>query len=461
MKNRFQFRPLVIIIGAFLAYQNCAKVHFSTEQNMTVESSEIPVCSVEESTQCLIPHGYGIACVNIDNSVGSCRSLVCDPGYKLDESDNCVLSSCEPAMDPENACSSSLVVGYGQCAVSGKGVVGNSCVPLFCRKGQQEASNGNCPVSSCVEGASCKERNGSGAESCSSSEGTCVLNQCNEGFDLKAGVCIARTCAVGETKNCMTEWGPGTRKCSDKHFDMICEPLSCPAYFEIKTADHGYKICSPILCPKGREPSGACTVPTTTTTTTTLAPRPFSCRQYQAVSFPATIPARDSVTGICYYQKILSAVPAGMSGGTKLTSIFARSHDPVTYGQTLSPYILGQATPKFTLMGARNLKLSGAVQQLTSIQVDNFLVVGITNESRNQTTVQAYGTEDSAIIGTNGVKVNNQMIALTPFQSGGTATIDALLINKTFNPNENYLIDIKALDCGGSKELSDVYLVFE
>lgn len=187
----------------------------------------------------------------------------------------------------------------------------------------------------------------------------------------------------------------------------------------------------------------------------------FACKQFvEIASFPFMVPARD-INGICYYSKLFNAIANGPSTGNKEASVIARNHG--SGPNPTNPFILDKSSREFKLLGERAIKLSGQFNQLAAIKVDNFLAVGkrLKTENEAMTSWKSYGTQDSTIVGTNYIKINDVDNVLTPFGAAGTATVNALLLTQDFDVMKNYVLDVNALDCGGSRELSNVYLVFQ
>lgn len=198
----------------------------------------------------------------------------------------------------------------------------------------------------------------------------------------------------------------------------------------------------------------------------------FSCQHIVLLplSNPLIVPARDASTGICYAVQIFQAIPNGKSNLTTTidNDVISRNHDsgPATH----HPYLMGQATAVVKFEGLRNIKLSGSPSNAdASIKIDNFALIGfkaVSNASASLSELSAsdyaaFGTSDSIISGTNGVKLYDEVVPLTPFGPSGTATVSALDISQAISVNQNYLLDVRAEDCGGSRELSDVYIVFQ
>jgi hypothetical protein len=196
---------------------------------------------------------------------------------------------------------------------------------------------------------------------------------------------------------------------------------------------------------------------------------PYECKSFvEITSFPTHVPQRTS-EGICYYAKIFDQVASGPSSGAQMSNVLSRIHgsgvieDALSLRNVAAPYILGTFTNLFTLDGERTVKLSGSGSALSSLRVDNYVLAGsrLAASSREISNYRAWGTADSAIGTTGNIKVNDKDVPLASFGAGGTATIGTLTLTNGFLVGEQYEININALDCGGSKALSDVYLVFQ
>lgn len=195
----------------------------------------------------------------------------------------------------------------------------------------------------------------------------------------------------------------------------------------------------------------------------------FSCQTVKVLPLTADliVPARDS-SGTCYAIQIFQAIQDGPSNLTTTTDpqVISRNHDISTTDSTIThhPYLMGQATINLTFEGARNIKLSGQADSTSPISVDNFVMVGFGAQSTAglvPADYAAYGTSDSTVNNTNGVLLDNEGVALTPFASGGIATVEPLDISQSIAVHQSYTLDVRAEDCGGDRDLSDVYLLLQ
>jgi hypothetical protein len=192
----------------------------------------------------------------------------------------------------------------------------------------------------------------------------------------------------------------------------------------------------------------------------------YSCKSFVEIkTFPVVIPER-TADGVCYYAKLFDKIATGPSSGSRMTNVSARDHASglgAAPTNVAAPYVLGTFTNKVTLNGERSVKLSGSAQALTSILVDNFVLMGsrLASSTAAISNYRAFGSGDSAIGTTGKIKVNNADVALQAFESGGTATIGTLLLTSDFSVGKQYELNVNALDCGGSKAMSEIYLVFQ
>ncbi len=248
------------------------------------------------------------------------------------------------------------------------------------------------------------------------------------------------------------------------HRDLVC-------YVTAKNSENqrlDVQIDVPVNCGQRLKVNGEC--------------RDFACQTVQLLAqskegdvetastlIPAyQVPARTK-DGVCYAVKLANKIANGPSSLTteRDPSIISRNHNSNNNNiiRTHNPYLLAQAQLKYFLQGARTVRLAGALSSTASIKVDNFIVVGITprhdDGSTGEQDVRAYGTADSTLPGTDHILLNNQPLALKPFGSGGTSTINPLDITASSVPMVEHLLDLRALDCGGARELSEIYLLFQ
>jgi prepilin-type N-terminal cleavage/methylation domain-containing protein len=189
----------------------------------------------------------------------------------------------------------------------------------------------------------------------------------------------------------------------------------------------------------------------------------YGCSQFREItSYPIDIPPRTS-DHICYYKKLFSVIPFSPSSDTPNPNMYARNHSGGT--PNAAPLTLGFASNQFRLLGQRAVKLSGGISTVAPIVVDNFVVTGRRSyeESQLLNDWDANGTADSTISGYRGngyIQAYSQDVPLVSFGPAGTATVNALVL-KQFQIYRQYTADIHAMDCGGARQLSDVYLIFQ
>lgn len=192
----------------------------------------------------------------------------------------------------------------------------------------------------------------------------------------------------------------------------------------------------------------------------------FTCQSVVllAPSPNLNIPAR-SPNGICYAVKLFDAIASSASHLTAQLDydVVSRDHDSKVFA-TRNPYKLGSGLFNLKLEGPRKVKLSGGLDSSARILVDNFILVGIypLGSQPIKTYYKSYGTKDSTIdAGETYIEFKNDQIPLQPFASGGTATVEPLELVSDLLPMRAYTLDIRALDCGGWRELSEVYALFQ
>ncbi len=198
----------------------------------------------------------------------------------------------------------------------------------------------------------------------------------------------------------------------------------------------------------------------------------FGCKEVQQLALPSdgstlTIPARSN-KGYCYSIKLLDAIA---NSDSKLTSqhddsILSRDHDgPNEPSRTSHPYLLGRKNLSFIELGPRNIKLAGGNDAQSPILVDNYVLVGIAPQGAavNNSFYKSYGTADAVITlaGDGNILFGGMPLGLQSFGPGGTSTVAPLDITSNVSANTTYNLDFRAEDCGGVRELSDIYLLFQ
>lgn len=211
----------------------------------------------------------------------------------------------------------------------------------------------------------------------------------------------------------------------------------------------------------------------------------IDCQQVVEVTLPADgsplhVPARTD-KGICFTLKLVSAKAYNPSSKNpdRDGDVISADHDK---GETLNshPYNLGEKVVNLFLEGPRSIKLAGSPDGLSEIKVDNYILVGIapTTEIYDPIYYKAYGTSDCRIhnVPTNAIGItppynntegiaylsyNDYPVLLTPFATGGTASVTPFRVDGDMKTNRSYSLDFRALDCGGIAVTSDIYLSFE
>lgn len=196
----------------------------------------------------------------------------------------------------------------------------------------------------------------------------------------------------------------------------------------------------------------------------------FACLQVRTLGWNGQgtleIPARTS-EGICYAVQLLNPIANSKSNLTpeKDLDVYSRNHDNGTSqnkNDVVHPYSLGQKKLDFKLLGARTVNLAGGANATQPILVDNYILSAIYLKDAvvDDSIFKAYGTSDATIYETGAVKLRNTLIPLTPFRSSGTSEIAPLNLTSYVEINKTHTFELKALDCGGARELSAVYLLF-
>ncbi len=195
----------------------------------------------------------------------------------------------------------------------------------------------------------------------------------------------------------------------------------------------------------------------------------FKCANFIVLQMSAghlDIPARDA-QGNCYVVKLLSATSFSPSSQNTVIDkeVISRNHDLSgnTSTDIHNPYLLGKAEVTMFLEGARSVMLAGGANDTDNITVDNFILVGIAPvaQAGNPQFYHSYGTSDSTVNNTDGILFKNQNIQLAAFATRGTSTIVPLSLEGQMTIKQDYALDLRALDCGGIGNNSDIYLLFK
>lgn len=201
----------------------------------------------------------------------------------------------------------------------------------------------------------------------------------------------------------------------------------------------------------------------------------FKCQKVEVLGLQdlSNIPARTSA-GVCYAVKLMSGIANSASSLNKELDmeVVSRNHDNgySNPSNTRNPYILNTFRGEVKILGERVIKLAGGADANKNILVDNFILTGVYPVSNNESAAQLVshykvrGTSDSTIkdaAGNLGVAFRNILLPVIPFGNAGTSSVAPIDISTEIIPNVTHAIDIRALDCGGSRELSDIYLLFQ
>lgn len=258
---------------------------------------------------------------------------------------------------------------------------------------------------------------------------------------------------------------------------LLARGIFCSFVFQNCGSDVQFKSAADVATPMkqlGNGQPGNANIATLTPLATPVPPAQISefvCKSVKALQLPPEgqalqIPDRDA-NGTCCGIKLMSGIVNGDSNLTKTfdTEVLVNNHRRRNGDNAVPtvPFLMGQANFAFTLRGVRHMKLSGALDQVTNIIVDNFVLVGFGEQapSLNANNYAAYGTADAVIPGSDSIKLDGSLIQLKPFAGAGTATIGLLDISQAVSPNIAYQLDVRAEDCGGARELSDIYLIFQ
>jgi hypothetical protein len=203
----------------------------------------------------------------------------------------------------------------------------------------------------------------------------------------------------------------------------------------------------------------------------------FSCQTVTTINSAEelmNIPAR-TADGICYAYRIMNSIANSPSYLTPTidSSVISRNHDISDSDPTIThhPYAMGEFQGQFSLLGPRVVKLAGGLSASADILVDNFVLMGVYPTAVGApadltTAYQAMGTSDSSIANVNGVDTHaisfmNQLIPIIAFASGGTSSVAPVDITTLSPANIPQTLDVRALDCGGQRQLSDIYILFQ
>ena len=198
--------------------------------------------------------------------------------------------------------------------------------------------------------------------------------------------------------------------------------------------------------------------------------RDFECKSVvQLAANALDIPAR-TADGVCYAAKIIGGLSSGASTLTTAhdPTLLARSHDAANAGSTQTPYLMGQLQTQFTLRGARVVKLAGGASASAPILVDNFILTGIYPAGSTPVVSKSYrvrGSSDASMIvdgkDTGAVQFGAVALPVEAFTTGGVSSIAPIDITAFATPGPVQQLDVRALDCGNQRALSDIFVLFQ
>lgn len=197
----------------------------------------------------------------------------------------------------------------------------------------------------------------------------------------------------------------------------------------------------------------------------------FTCQSYVALAPTSSgsglqfeVPAR-SAAGVCYTVKLMDAISKSKSdlNQTHDSEVISAHHGGTG---TWNPWVMGRANVEFLMKaggGARQVRLSGSGTDAKAIKVDNFVLAGLAKKSvglSSNSSYLAYGSNDSTIDGSN-IKFRNALFPFRGFGASGVTSIGSVDITTQVSTEESYVLDVRALDCGGDREMTDIYLLFQ
>ncbi len=193
----------------------------------------------------------------------------------------------------------------------------------------------------------------------------------------------------------------------------------------------------------------------------------FKCTEVRELTYTKTLQIPKRATGdsgICYAMKIFNPIANGPSDLTKVfdRDVISLNHDAKP--GVRNPNVLGTDVLNFNLGGPRVVRLSGGLDATTPILVDNYVMIGLYPKGFTPTPAHyaAHGTSDAEIApGQKQILYKNTPVPLKRFADAGTAAIPTLDIVREADQLQDYTLDIRALDCGGSRELSKIYILFQ
>ncbi|MBK8204439.1 MAG: hypothetical protein IPK68_19770 [Bdellovibrionales bacterium] len=175
-------------------------------------------------------------------------------------------------------------------------------------------------------------------------------------------------------------------------------------------------------------------------------------------------------TGKCYYKKIISAVnhhSSGSAGELRAMDVLSRDHNSSSATPS-HPFVLGESQLTFLVNGPRIVSLSSTASadgSMSPLKIDNFFLVEFTPQgsspqrlARGTADAQPWTNSNKTAVGP--ILVNNQPVNnFQSYASGGTALVPYIDVSGNFQTGVPTTVRVRQLDCGGSAEASNVFLI--
>lgn len=196
-------------------------------------------CSVNTTQQCNVQNGVGIqqciADINKVTSWGSCTPSSCNSGYIL-SGGACVSGQC--IAGATKSCTGINGQGSQTCLSN---ATWGSCQYSSCNQGYS-LQGGQCVANLCAPYTGtipCGESNGFGVQYCNAQGtgyGACYLSECNAGYIMMSGICVAQTCSPGVIKSCQFENGTGSQYCNSQGTSYgACQLSACNSGYKLQS----------------------------------------------------------------------------------------------------------------------------------------------------------------------------------------------------------------------------------
>lgn len=222
-------------------------------------------------------------------------------------------------------------------------------------------------------------------------------------------------------------------------------------------------------CPEGQVYiDGACQVQETTFT---------DCQSF--VELNTNVIPDLKTNGICYYKKLISAMPvapSGSRGEIRAEDVLSRRHGG-SGSANVAPYVLGDsdtalgARLNLTFLGKRKISFTsdrvGSVAEIAnkSLRIDNYILVELFHNSVFQHAM-ARGTADALLSPNNApIQLNGQPVTdFRSYASGGTANVGVISYSDEVAPELLPVMTpiqfrVRMLDCGSSAQSSDMFII--